>query len=376
MSMLVALVIGPRAQFEPYEGWDDRYIAGLPPKVQRALLRERKLEEATGSDRARAAIHYILGINWKASPRPSIDLQEARRVLDDSHAGLVEVKEAVLDWLATQEWSRRKGLPAGAGGGTSLCLIGPPGTGKTSIATSIATAAKRHMESIGLAGADTVFLLGSDSAYMGARPGEIVRRLLSSQKFSGDLTILLDEVDKINRAPMRDPLPVILHLLDPSRNHAVNDQYLDGVDLDFSQTLFIATANEEADIPGPLRDRLRLLSLPGYTRDEQMAIGSAHILPRMLKRLGITNEVELRPEVVECLVADYPLTKGMRQLEQRLSTVVSRALRCHLETGKSIHVNAGVARSWVGVGEASKAIGFQMPSTGRPRRELPRQVDR
>jgi ATP-dependent Lon protease len=175
---------------------------------------------------------------------------------------------------------------------------------------------------------------------------------------------------------MRDPLPVILHLLDPSRNHAVNDQYLDGVDLDFSQTLFIATANEESDIPAPLKDRLRILRLPGYTRDEQIAIGSVHILPRMLKRLGIMDEVELSPEVVECLVADYPLSEGLRQLEQRLSTVVSRALRCHLETGKAIHVNAGVARAWVGVGGASKAIGFQVPSTGRPRRELPRQADR
>ena len=357
-------MIGPRAQIEPYEGWDDRYVAGLPPKVQRALQRERKLEETTGNDRARAAIGFILGLNWKPSPRPCIDLEEARRVLDDSHAGLGVIKEAVLDWLATQEWSRRKGLPAGAGGGTSLCLIGPPGTGKTSIATSISAAAKRHLESIGLAGADTVFLIGSDSAYMGARPGEIVRRLLSSQEFSGDLTILLDEVDKINRAPMRDPLPVILHLLDPSRNHAVNDQYLDGVDLDFSQTLFIATANEESDIPAPLKDRLRILRLPGYTRDEQIAIGSAHILPRMLKRLNIMDEVELSPEVVECLVSDYPLSEGLRQLEQRLSTVVSRALRCHLETGRSIEVNADVARSWVGVGERSKAIGFHVPRAG------------
>ena len=100
-STLAAPVIGPRAQIEPYEGWDDRYVAGLPPKVQRALLRERKLEEATGSDRARAAINYILGLNWKPSPRPCIDLEEARRILDDSHAGLVVIKEAVLDWLAT-----------------------------------------------------------------------------------------------------------------------------------------------------------------------------------------------------------------------------------------------------------------------------------
>jgi ATP-dependent Lon protease len=190
------------------------------------------------------------------------------------------------------------------------------------------------------------------------------------------LVVLLDEIDKLNRAPVRDPLPVILHLLDPSRNHAVNDQYLDGVDLDFSQTLFIATANEEARVPPPLKDRLRLLRLPGYGREEQIAIGSAHILPRMLKRLNIMDEVELSPEVVECLVVDYPLSQGMRQLEQRLSTVVSRALRCHLETGRSIHVNAGVARSWVGVGEASKVIGFQVPSTGRSRWELPRQVDR
>jgi ATP-dependent Lon protease len=357
-------VIGPRAQIEPYEGWDDRYVAGLPPKVQRALQRERKLEETTGNDRARAAIGFILGLNWEPSPRPCIDLEEARRTLDGSHAGLVEIKEAVVDWLATQEWSRRKGLPAGAGGGTSLCLIGPPGTGKTSIAATISIAARRHLESFGLAGADTVFLIGSDSAYMGARPGEIVRRLLSSGQHPSGLVVLLDEIDKLNRAPVRDPLPVILHLLDPSRNHAVNDQYLDGVDLDFSQTLFIATANEEAEIPAPLKDRLRFLRLPGYSREEQIAIGSVHILPRMLKRLNIMDEVELSPEVVECLVEDYPLSKGLRQLEQRLSTVVSRALRCHIETGQSIHVNASVARSWVGGGEASKVIGFQVPRAG------------
>jgi ATP-dependent Lon protease len=156
----------------------------------------------------------------------------------------------------------------------------------------------------------------------------------------------------------------------------VNDQYLDGVDLDFSQTLFIATANEEADIPAPLKDRLRLVRLFGYSREEQIEIAFAHILPGILARLDITDEVELSPEVVECMVADYPLSQGMRQLGQRLSTVVSRALRCHLETGKAIHVNADVARSWVGVGERSKAIGFQVPSTGRPRRELPRQADR
>ena len=338
-STLAAPVIDPRAQIEPYEGWDDRYIAGLPPKVQRALLRERKLEEATGSDRARAAINYILGLNWTPSPRPCIDMEKARRVLDDSHAGLVVIKEAVLDWLAT-------------------------------------SASRRHLESLGLSGADTVFLIGSDSAYMGARPGEIVRRLISSGQHPSGLVVLLDEIDKLSRAPVRDPLPVILHLLDPSRNHAVKDQFLDNIDLNFNSTLFVATANEESDIPAPLKDRLRILRLPGYTRDEQIAIGSVHILPRMLKRLNIMDEVELSPEVVECLVADYPLTKGLRQLEQRLSTVVSRALRCHIETGQSIHVNAGVARSWVGVGEASTAIGFQVPSTGRPRRESPRQVDR
>jgi ATP-dependent Lon protease len=211
---------------------------------------------------------------------------------------------------------------------------------------------------------------------MGARPGEIVRRLISSGQHPSGLVVLLDEIDKLSRAPVRDPLPVILHLLDPSRNHAVKDQFLDNIDLNFNSTLFVATANEESDIPAPLKDRLRILRLPGYTRDEQIAIGSVHILPRMLKRLNIMDEVELSPEVVECLVADYPLTKGLRQLEQRLSTVVSRALRCHIETGQSIHVNAGVARSWVGVGEASTAIGFQVPSTGRPRRESPRQVDR
>ena len=364
VSMCALPVNAPQPDMQPDENWDDRSIAGLPVKVQRALRRERNLVETTGSDRSRAAINYLLGICWEASPRPCLDLQEARRALDESHAGLGEVKEAVLDWLAIHEWTRRRGLPAGAGGGVSLCLVGPPGTGKTSIAWAIATASRRHLESFALAGSDTVFLIGSDRAYMGARPGEIVRRLISSGRHPSELVVLLDEIDKLTRHPARDPLPVILHLLDPSRNHAVNDEYLDGVDLDFSEAAFVATANDEAEIPAPLKDRLRLIRLPGYTRDEQIAIGSTHILPRMLQHLAIGEELQIGTEVVECLVAGYPLSKGLRQLEQRLTTVVSRGLRCHLETGRPIRVDPSWARSWVRVGEAATAIGFRVVPAG------------
>ena len=357
---------GPDPGFltEPDEGDDESLIAQLPPDVRRAILRDRKLEETTGFGRSGAAISYLLGMRWKAPPRPSVDLGEARRLLDASHAGLEDVKESVLDWLATQEWIRRQGLPSGTAGSISLCLVGPPGTGKTSIAAAIAGAAKRELERIPMGGADDIYLVGADRAYTGARPGSILRRLHASRRHPSEIVVLLDEIDKLSRNAARDPLPVLLALLDPSQNREFQDQFLDSVRIDLSGTLFLATANDEAAIPGPLKDRMRMLRLPGYTREEQAAIGSEYILPRMLERRAISDQVHVAAEVVESLVYDFPASEGLRQLEHRLDTVVSRGLRCHMETDRSIWVDADLARSWVRSGDTKQPIGFRATPAG------------
>jgi ATP-dependent Lon protease len=248
--------------------------------------------------------------------------------------------------------------------GTSLCLVGPPGTAKTSIAAAIAGAAKRKLERFPLGGADDVYLVGADRAYTGARPGEIVRRLHASGRHPSELIVLLDEIDKLSRNAARDPLPVLLALLDPSQNREFQDQFLDSVRIDLSGTLFIATANDEAAIPGPLKDRMRVLRLPGYTREEQVAIGSDYILPRLLERLAISDQVRVAADVVESLVCDFPLSEGLRQLEHRISSVVFRGLRCHVETDRNMWVDADLARSWVRSEETKQPIGFRVTPAG------------
>jgi ATP-dependent Lon protease len=338
---------------------EEEFTQQLPPEVRAAIQREKKTEYDSFSGRSRVALGFLRELKWEAPARQPMNLRRARELLDGSHAGLEEVKEAVLDYLSDLEWGRRKGLPIASTGGTSLCLIGPPGTGKTSIASTIAEVTGRKLERIPMGGVDDLFLVGADRTWTGSRPGEILRRLRNSGKHPSEVVFLLDEVDKMNRHFAKDPLPVLLALLDPTQNHAFQDQFLDGVRIDLSAALFIATANSEQAIPEPLKDRMKVIHLPRYAREEQLAIGREYILPRLLRRFSVTDEVEVSAEALYSLVFDYPRSDGLRQLQVRLQTVISRGLRLHLETQRSVMVRPDLVRDWLPAQTAGRTIGFR-----------------
>ena len=335
----------------------------LPKAVEAAITREENDGSSFG-DRSHTAVRVLRSIRWTPSgATPAIDLKEARRLLDESHAGLDEIKDIVLDHLATIEWRRRQKLPTD-GDGLAICLVGPPGTGKTSIATAIAMASHRKLETVPLGGCDDVFLAGSDRAYSGSRPGEIIRRLRNSGRHPSEILMLLDEIDKTSAHPTRNPVPVLLALIDPTQNTQWQDQFLGMVPVDLSGVLFVATANEENDIPLPLRDRMRVIHLPAYSREQQVEIGWTYLLPRLMAKLGVDSQVQVSLEAMVALVVNYPASDGMRQLEQRITSVVARALRRHLETRRPVRIDPAAVAAWIVPPVRTPTIGFKVaPAT-------------
>jgi len=299
----------------------------------------------------------VLDMRWEAPPPSPIDLAGARSLLDASHSALGAVKEAVLDQLGLLAWHQYRGHTASAALGYGLCLVGPPGVGKTTIAESIASAAGRRLERIPVGGLDDVYLLGADRSYSRARPGEIVRRLRSARAHPSEVVFLLDEIDKVPPGAEHPALPVLLALFDPAQNREWRDHFLDEVPIDLSGALFLATANDEQAIPAPLKDRLRFIHLPAYTAAQQLAIGHSHLLPKLMRDLGIEGEVTVDPSALHSLVHDHPPAEGCRQLEQRLEVVISRAVRLYLQCGETVSVDRALARLWVHP-EEQKGVGF------------------
>ena len=332
--------------------------AKLPLAVRQAA--EQALQNQPGKDGAgnRDLVRLVLDMRWEAPTPSPIDLAQARRLLDASHSDLGTVKEAVLDYLGLLAWHQHRGQTAGTALGYGLCLVGPPGVGKTSIAGAIASAAGRRLERIPVGGLDDIYLLGADRTYTRARPGEILRRLRSAHAHPTEVVFLLDEIDKVPPGSEHSALPVLLALLDPSQNREWRDHFLDEVPIDLSGALFVATANEEQAIPAPLKDRLRFIRLPAYTAAQQLAIGRSHLLPKLMSDLGIEGEVTVDASAMSSLVHDHPPSQGCRQLEQRLQVVLSRALRTHLEFGVSVTVDAALARAWVEP-ERHQTLGFR-----------------
>jgi ATP-dependent Lon protease len=328
----------------------------LPPEIRRAV--ENCLDEPGGATEApgRVAARVLRELVWKAPPAQPVDLAQARQLLDDSHAGLAEAKRAILDHLVVLEWQRQRGMPPSAG--HALCLVGPPGTGKTTLAAKVAEAMGRRLERIPLGGVDDVSLVGSDRAYRHSRPGEIVRRLRAAQVHPSQVVWLLDEIDKASRWSDHTAIPVLLALLDPSQNSAWQDRFLDGVRLDLSGSMFMATANDLDGIPTTLGDRLRCVEVPGYSSAEQIQIGVEKLLPKLLSQLGADGVVEVAESALGSLVLDHPRTVGCRQLEQRLHVVLARALELHMDGGDPVTVDARMAMDWVPP-ERSPGIGFQ-----------------
>jgi ATP-dependent Lon protease len=312
--------------------------ADLPEKVAEAALKEAaKLER--GSDQSpeagwiRTWLDTVLEVPWNTRTDDSYDIGGSRAILDADHAGLDDVKDAIIEYLAVRKRRADKGLTlvGGRRSGAVLALTGPPGVGKTSLGESVARAMGRKFARVALGGVrDEAEIRGHRRTYVGALPGRIVRAVREAGSMNP--VILLDEVDKLGADYRGDPTAALLEVLDPAQNHTFRDHYLE-VELDLSDVLFIATANVAEAIPEPLLDRMELIALDGYTEDEKVTIARDHLLPRQLDRAGLAlDDVSVSDDALRRLAAEYTREAGVRSLERGIGRVL-RKIAAQLASG-------------------------------------------
>jgi ATP-dependent Lon protease len=302
--------------------------AGMPDAVreqaERELRRfERMGEQSAESSMIRTYLDWLIAVPWSKRSDDRLDPMEAGRVLDEDHAGLDDVKARITEYLAVRKLRAERGVADDKRSGAILTLIGPPGTGKTSIGESIARATGRKFVRMSLGGVrDEAEIRGHRRTYIGALPGRLVRALRDAGTMNP--VILLDEVDKIGADWRGDPSSALLEVLDPAQNHSFRDHYLD-VELDLSHVFFIATANVADTIPGPLRDRMEIIPFDGYTLAEKTAIARGFLWPRQLERNGLRpDEVTVDDDILRTVVREYTYEAGVRQLERELGTLLRK----------------------------------------------------
>ncbi|GAA1645816.1 endopeptidase La [Catellatospora bangladeshensis] len=315
--------------------------ADLPEKVREAALREvGKLERASDASPEtswiRTWLDTVLELPWNVRTEDNTDLAAAKAVLDADHTGLDDVKDRILEYLAVRNRRAARNLQVvgGRGSGAVLALAGPPGVGKTSLGESVARALGRKFVRVSLGGVrDEAEIRGHRRTYVGALPGRLVRALREAGSMNP--VVLLDEVDKISAGYAGDPAAALLEVLDPAQNHTFRDHYLE-VDLDLSDVLFLATANVVETIPGPLLDRMELVTLDGYTEQEKVAIARDHLLPRQLDRAGLTaDEVSISEDALRAVAAEHTREAGVRQLERALARILRKvAVKQATDSGK------------------------------------------
>ena len=341
--------------------------SGMPKDAAEKATQELNKLKMMAANSAEASVvrsylDWLIAVPWKKRTRVKHDLQKAQQVLDEDHYGLEEVKARILEYLAVQKRVRKMKGPV-------LCLVGPPGVGKTSLGQSIARATNRKYVRLALGGVrDESEIRGHRRTYIGSLPGKLMQRM--SRAGVKNPLFLLDEVDKLGMDHRGDPASALLEVLDPEQNNSFSDHYLE-LDYDLSETLFICTANS-MNIPGPLLDRMEIIRLPGYTEDEKLAIAKRYLLPKQLKANGLkTNELALEDEALLELIRYYTREAGVRELERQIAKVCRKVLRERIEPSAvsddelppdvlaATHIEhyAGVRRYSYGLAEEDDQVG-------------------
>jgi ATP-dependent Lon protease len=328
----------PGTEEEDYKARIEK--ANLPEKVHEAAMKEaakleRSSDQSPEGSWIRTWLDTVLEIPWNDTTDDAYDITGARAILDADHAGLDDVKDRIIEYLAVRKRRSDKGLTlvGGRRSGAVLALAGPPGVGKTSLGESVARAMGRKFARVALGGVrDEAEIRGHRRTYVGALPGRIVRAVRESGSMNP--VILLDEVDKLGADYRGDPTAALLEVLDPAQNHTFRDHYLE-VELDLSDVLFIATANALESIPSPLLDRMELIQLDGYTEAEKVIIAQGHLLPRQLERAGLeVSDVTLTDAALHQLASEYTREAGVRSLERTIARVL-RKIAAQVATGEA-----------------------------------------